>query len=98
MKCGECGAESGMIKGEINTYDLAGEIQNLCDECMEEKPNAGFNYVDVVGEGCEGWINLFHGSDIVCCVMCVPIADEIKKTTPMRNDGVYQTVRQLVES
>ena len=53
----------------------------ICDQCRE-KQIGGFNYVDVVGDGCEGWLNLFHGTDIVCLVRTVAIADEIRKTTP----------------
>jgi hypothetical protein len=39
---------------------------------------SGFNYVDVVGEGCEGWINLFFGDNIIALVKDVSVADSIK--------------------
>lgn len=50
--------------------------------------NKGFNYVNIIGKGCEGWLNLFHDDDIVCMVSCVSIADSIRKTTPERKTTV----------
>lgn len=41
-----------------------------------------FEYVDVVGEGCEGWINLFYGGRCAALVRDVELAESIKSTTP----------------
>ena len=46
--------------------------------------NTGFNYVNVIGDGCDGWLNLFHNDDILCLVRVIAIADEIRATTPER--------------
>ena len=45
----------------------------------------GFNYVNVTSPGCKGWINLFHGNDILCLVDNVELADRIKKNVPERD-------------
>lgn len=41
-----------------------------------------FEYVDVVGEGCEGWINLFFGGYIIAMIRNTDLAEQIKATTP----------------
>ena len=46
--------------------------------------NKGFNYENVIGSMYEGWLNLFHNDDIVCVVRAVAIAEDIRKTTPLR--------------
>jgi hypothetical protein len=53
--------------------------------------NQGFNYVDVVGDGCKGWLNLFHNDDIVCLVRVGVIANEIRNTTPRRGESTMST-------
>jgi len=40
-----------------------------------------FTYVDVVGEGCEGWINLFFGDDCIALIDNPKLAAEIKKVS-----------------
>lgn len=49
--------------------------------------NEGFNYVNITSKGCEGWLNLFHGDDILCLVRVIAIADEIRQSTPERVIG-----------
>lgn len=61
-----------------------------CIECPtgdgieEDSFNSGFNYVDVIGAGNEGTLNLFHGDAIICWVRVVATANEIRKTAPER--------------
>ena len=43
-----------------------------------------FNYVNVVGRGCEGWLNLFFGDDIIALVNNVELANKIRKTISER--------------
>lgn len=38
-----------------------------------------FNYVDVVGAGCKGWLNLFFGENVIALVKDVELADRIRK-------------------
>ena len=44
-----------------------------------------FNYVNIVGEGCEGWLNLFFGDECIAMIDNVVLADEIRKTCKERN-------------
>lgn len=46
---------------------------------------AGFNYVDVVGKGCEGWLNLFFGDHCIALVNNLCLADEIRKAVKPRS-------------
>jgi hypothetical protein len=46
-----------------------------------------FNYVDIVGKGCEGWINLFFGDVIITLIRDVDLANEIKIFTKRRNNN-----------
>lgn len=41
-----------------------------------------FEYVNVVGEGCEGWINLFFGGWCVALIKEVELAEQIKAAIP----------------
>jgi len=41
-----------------------------------------FSYVNIVGKGCEGWLNLFFGEYCIALVRNVELADEIRKVTP----------------
>ncbi len=43
-----------------------------------------FNYVNVVGKGCEGWLNLFFGDDCIALVNDTKLADRIRATIPER--------------
>ena len=45
-----------------------------------------YNYVDVVGKGCEGWLNLFFGDHFIGMVTNLELADEIRKVTPKRTE------------
>ena len=49
-----------------------------------EASGSVFNYVNVVGRGCEGWLNLFFGDEIIALVNNVALADEIRKTISER--------------
>ena len=42
----------------------------------------GYEYIDVVGKGCEGWINLFFNGEILCLVDNIESAERIKGITP----------------
>ncbi len=39
-----------------------------------------FTYVNVIGEGCEGWLNLFYSDHCIALVTNVVIANEIRKS------------------
>lgn len=41
-----------------------------------------FEYTDIVGEECEGWINLFFGGWCVALIKDTELAENIKATTP----------------
>ena len=73
----ELGRSEGAIKSRLQKHHFHIEHGKKCG-------GEGFNYVNVVGKGCEGWLNLFHNGDIVCLVRVVIIADEIRQTTPER--------------
>ena len=45
---------------------------------MSERKKKGFNYVDIVTSGCEGWINLFFDEHIIALVNNVYLATKIK--------------------
>ena len=46
---------------------------------------AKFNYVDVVGKGCEGWLNLFFGDHCIALVNNQSLADEIRRAIKPRS-------------
>ena len=46
--------------------------------------NKGFNYVNVTGKGCEGWLNLFFKDYIMTLVRDVDVADDIREHIPER--------------
>ena len=51
-----------------------------------------FSYVDVIGEGCEGWLNLFFGQQCVALIDNVFLANEIReaiKPKPRINDAKW---------
>lgn len=37
-----------------------------------------FTYVDVVSPGCEGWLNLFFGDQIICLVDNKKVAEQMR--------------------
>ena len=45
-----------------------------------------YNYVDVIGEGFEGCVNLFHGDEILALVTDLQLANRIRATTPSRKE------------
>jgi len=45
----------------------------------------GFNYVDVVGEGCEGWINLFFNDECIALIRDTDLALKIKMSAQSRH-------------
>lgn len=45
---------------------------------MTKLKGVGFEYVDIVSSGCEGWITLFHNNSLVAVVKAPLIAMEIK--------------------
>lgn len=46
--------------------------------------NNGFSYVNITTKGCEGWINLFFGEQIIAMISDVDLASEIKAETEER--------------
>jgi hypothetical protein len=54
-----------------------------------------FNYVDVVGKGCDGWLNLFFEDHCIALVDNVEIANKIRKTTRNRNS---LTVAEMINN
>ena len=40
-----------------------------------------FTYVDIVGDACEGWINLFFDGECIALITDVDMAAKIKATT-----------------
>ena len=44
-----------------------------------------FNYVNIVGEGCEGWLNLFFGDYCLALIDDVELANEIRQKCKERN-------------
>lgn len=46
-----------------------------------------FEYTNVVGDGCEGWINLFFGGWCIALIKNIEIAECIKATTPEMNSA-----------
>jgi hypothetical protein len=49
-----------------------------------------FSYRNVVGKGCEGWLNLFFNDNCVALVNNVFIADEMRKElTEYQGDGIF---------
>lgn len=47
--------------------------------------NKGFNYVDIVSDGCAGWLNLFFGDDVVALVDNVELANRIRSEIKPRS-------------
>jgi len=47
-----------------------------------------FTYVDVIGKGCEGWLNLFFGPYIVALVNNVFIAQKMREVIQMKKEDV----------
>lgn len=69
----KCGIRSG---GHRKPGCSAGPVQKLV--------MPGFNYVDITTKGCDGWLNLFFGEDIIALVRNVDLATRIRATTPRR--------------
>lgn len=46
---------------------------------MAEHFGAGFTYVDIVTDGCEGWINLFFNGHCIAMVNNKELASQIKQ-------------------
>ena len=46
--------------------------------------NTEFNYVNIVGPGCEGWLNLFFGDEVIAMIDDVAMADKIRKIVKER--------------
>lgn len=65
-------------------------VKNVCDTARDKGSSSGpsgsitFNYVDITTKGCEGWLNLFFGDEIVAMVRNKALASEIRKVTPPR--------------
>lgn len=38
-----------------------------------------FTYVNVIGRGCEGWLNLFFEDEVIALVTNVELANKIRK-------------------
>jgi len=45
-----------------------------------------FSYVDIVGDSCKGWLNLFFGDFPVALVDNIYIANEIRKIIPKKTN------------
>ena len=43
-----------------------------------------FNYTNIVGKECAGWINLFFGDEVVALVNNVDLANRIREEIPER--------------
>lgn len=41
-----------------------------------------FEYIDIVGDGCEGWINLFFDGQIIVTIKWPELAKKIKSEIP----------------
>jgi len=93
MKCfnGKCGGESrnGWLCSERNECkDFIPDPEKPALLSVDSQSSGSvFNYVECAGVGCEGWINLFHGDDILCLVMSVEIANQIKASTQRRKQN-----------
>ncbi len=88
-KCKTCLGEGEV--DQIVDHDEDGNAVWYEVKCLEcdgrgyiPEPNSQYNYVDCVGSGCEGWLNLFFGDYCVNLVNDPVIADEIRKVTPKR--------------
>jgi hypothetical protein len=46
--------------------------------------NKGFNYTNIVGKGCEGWLNLFFKDYIIQLIRDVDVAEDIRGHIPER--------------
>lgn len=51
---------------------------------LESNPVHHLNYVDVIGKGCEGWLNLFVGDYCICLVQDVDSANKIRSEVDKR--------------
>ena len=71
-----------------------GEMDNPALSRTSESNCSVFSYVECVGEGCDGWINLFHGDNILCLITDVALASRIKETAFARkqNSELYGNV------
>jgi len=47
-----------------------------------------FNYVNIIGDGFEGCINLFFGESCIAMIDNVQLAESIKNVTPKRSRAV----------
>ena len=63
------------------------ELDNPALSRTSESICSVFNYVECVGECCEGWINLFYGDEILCLINNVELANRIKETTIARKQN-----------
>ena len=45
-----------------------------------------FTYVNVIGKGCEGWLNLFFGEFCIALINDVDLANSIRKVTLERGE------------
>lgn len=55
-------SESAILPGSIATKEAS----------------TSFNYVNVVGKGCEGWLNLFFGEYCVALIREIDLANKIR--------------------
>lgn len=46
-----------------------------------------FNYVNIVGKECKGWLNLFFDDECIAMVNDIELADRIRKEIP---EKVYE--------
>ena len=59
---------------------LHGNLYQLSNMKKENNiKESDFSYVDVVGEGCEGWINLFFEDYIIALIRDVEVANKMKE-------------------
>lgn len=54
-----------------------------------------FSYVNIVGKGCEGWLNLFFADEIIAMVSNKAIAKEIRKDIPEKYKAFGEQPRKL---
>ena len=45
-----------------------------------------FSYVDIVGDKCNGWLNLFFGEHCIALVNNVKIANEMRRVIPKKTN------------
>lgn len=51
-----------------------------------------FTYVNIVGKGCEGWLNLFFGEHCVAMIHNVELADNIRKEISTLRENVISKI------